>query len=130
MKRIFTRATDARALFSKSKETAGKRPLTLIIDGAQNYVRGVQARVLHEPQSSVSPCQGHQARRQVHDNKIERMNGEVRDRGKIMRGINKMDTPILKGTQIFHTYTKPQEDFRGGLPLKPQESKSGARTND
>jgi hypothetical protein len=105
MKRIFTRATDAGALFSKSKETAGKRPLTLIIEGAQNYVRGVQARVLHEPQSSVSPCQGHQARRQVHN--------------------NKMDTPILKGAQIFHNYIKPHGGLQGRTPAEAAGIKVG-----
>jgi hypothetical protein len=29
------------------------------------------------------------------------MNGEVRDREKTMRGLKKMDTPILKGLSII-----------------------------
>jgi len=32
-----------------------------------------------------------------HRVKIERMNGEVRDREKVMRGLQNMHTPILKG---------------------------------
>jgi transposase-like protein len=35
------------------------------------------------------------------NNKMERFNGEVRDREKTMRGLKKTDTPILAGYQIF-----------------------------
>jgi hypothetical protein len=38
------------------------------------------------------------------NNKIERFNGEVRDREKVMRGLKKKDTPILTGYQIFYNY--------------------------
>lgn len=36
------------------------------------------------------------------NNKMERLNGEIRDREKVMRGLKTKDTPILKGYQIFH----------------------------
>lgn len=36
-----------------------------------------------------------------------RMNGEVRDREKVMRGLKRIDTLILKGVQIYHNYIKP-----------------------
>jgi hypothetical protein len=44
---------------------------------------------------------------------MERMNGEVRDREKVMRGLKKVDTPILKGYQIFHNYIRPHEGLDG-----------------
>jgi hypothetical protein len=39
------------------------------------------------------------------NNKMERMNGEIRDRERVMRGLEKKDTPILTGYQLFHNYT-------------------------
>jgi len=33
----------------------------------------------------------------MNNKKMERFNGEVRDREKVMRGLKKKDTPILKG---------------------------------
>lgn len=33
-----------------------------------------------------------------------RLNGEVRDREKVMRGLKKSDTTILTGYQLFHNY--------------------------
>ena len=47
---------------------------------------------------------------------MERMNGEVRDREKVMRGLKKMDTPILKGLQIYHNFVRPHESLNGETP--------------
>jgi len=44
------------------------------------------------------------------------MNGEVRDREKVMRGLKRMDTPILKGVQIYHNYIRPHEGLKGATP--------------
>ena len=50
------------------------------------------------------------------NNKMERMNGEIRDREKTMRGLKKNDTPILSGYQIFHYYIRPHEGLEGKTP--------------
>ena len=47
---------------------------------------------------------------------MERLNGEVRDREKVMRGLKKTDTPILTGYQIFHNYVRPHEALDGKTP--------------
>lgn len=39
----------------------------------------------------------------MNNNKMERLNGEIRDREKVMRGLEKTDTPILKGIKSFTT---------------------------
>lgn len=46
-------------------------------------------------------------------NKVERMNGEIRDREKVTRSLKKMDTPILKSEQIFHNYLRPHQALKG-----------------
>jgi len=55
---------------------------------------------------------------QVHNNKMERFNGEVRDREKVMRGLKKKDTAILKGYQVFHNYIRPHEALKGKTPAE------------
>jgi hypothetical protein len=44
------------------------------------------------------------------------LNGKIRDREKVMRGLKKDDTPILKGYQIFHNYIRPHEGLNGKTP--------------
>ena len=55
---------------------------------------------------------------EVHNNKMERMNGEVRDREKVMRGLKNMDTPILKGYQLYHNFVRPHMALDGQTPAE------------
>jgi len=54
----------------------------------------------------------------MNNNKMERLNGEIRDREKTMRGLKKDDTPILKGYPIFHNYIRPHQGLNGKTPAK------------
>jgi putative transposase len=49
---------------------------------------------------------------------MERLNGEVRDREKVMRGLKKADTAILPGYQIYHNYMRPHEGLSGKTPAE------------
>jgi hypothetical protein len=49
---------------------------------------------------------------------MERMNGELRDRERVMRTLEKTATPILSGTQIFHNYIRPYEALKGKTPAE------------
>ena len=55
-------------------------------------------------------------RSEKNSNKMERFNGEVRDREKVIRGLKKDDTPILKGYQLFHNFIRPHEALDGKTP--------------
>jgi putative transposase len=49
---------------------------------------------------------------------MERLNGEVRDREKVTRGLKKADTAILPGYQIYHNYFRPHEALDGKTPAE------------
>jgi hypothetical protein len=44
------------------------------------------------------------------------MNGEIRDRERVMRTLEKPNTPILEGYQIFHNYIRPHEALNVTTP--------------
>ncbi len=53
------------------------------------------------------------------NNKMERMNGEIRDRREDHERIEKrLDTPILTGYQIYHNYMRPHEGLDGKTPAE------------
>jgi len=52
------------------------------------------------------------------NNKMERMNGEIRDGERVMRGLEKKDTPILTGYQLFHNYVRPHMALNGKTPAE------------
>jgi len=49
---------------------------------------------------------------------MERMNGEIRDRERVMRGLERKDSPILTGYQIFHNYVRPHMALKGKTPAE------------
>jgi putative transposase len=117
---------DVRPLFQHGKEAAGKKPDTLISDGAPNFHDAYKA----EYWSKVAPRTSHV--RHIHlqgdhnNNKMERMNGELRDREKVMRGIKKMDSPIFKGLQQYHNYFR-EHDTLGKTPAEAANIKIEGR---
>jgi hypothetical protein len=54
----------------------------------------------------------------AYNKKMERMNGEIRDRERVMRTLEKTDTPILAGMQIFHNYVRPHTALEGKSPAE------------
>jgi hypothetical protein len=49
---------------------------------------------------------------------MERLNGEVRDREKVMRGLKKINTSVLPGYQIYHNYFRPREGIGNVTPAE------------
>jgi hypothetical protein len=49
---------------------------------------------------------------------MERMNGEIRDRERVMRTLEKSDSPILKGMEIYHNYVRPHMALKGKTPAE------------
>ena len=49
---------------------------------------------------------------------MERMNGEIRDRERVMRTLEKPDSPILGSYQIYHNYVRPHMALKGKKPAE------------
>jgi putative transposase len=97
---------DITPLFKKGKEVAGTRPNTLISDGAPNFHTAFNRELYTNRWPRSRHIKNIRLQGDHNNNKMERMNGEIRDREKTMRGLKKVGTPILKGCQIFHNYIR------------------------
>jgi transposase-like protein len=112
-------AHDARQLFQAAKIVAGKKPNVLVTDGLRSYHEAWMKEFrTSKHDTSVVHISHITLTGEHHNNKMERMNGEIRDREKVMRGIKKSDTPILTGYQIFHNYIRPHEALDGKTPAE------------
>ena len=108
---------DARSLFHKSAEVAGKNPRLLITDGLHSYsVAAKKEYQTNHGHSGAVHVRDIAIDGVIHNNKMERMNGEFRDRERVMRGVKKADSPIFKGYQIYHNYVRPHEALGGRTP--------------
>ena len=109
---------DVTPMFKESKEVAQKLPKTFISDGANNFHEAYRTEFSHPYGEVPSPVHIRHIRLagDMNNNKMERQNGEVRDREKTMRGLKNPDSPILKGYQIFHNYIREHEGLDGRTP--------------
>jgi putative transposase len=111
---------DITPVFSKGKEVAGTRPNTLISDDPNFYT--AFNRELYTNKWPRSRHINH-IRLQVdhNNNKMEKMNGEIRDSEKTMRGLKKVDNFILTDYQIYHNYMRSHESLTVKHQLKDVE---------
>ncbi len=112
-------SADIRPLFKQAKRIADKNPKTLITDGAPNFHEAFKDEFWTQKVASrPEHIQDIRFDGTVHNNKMERMNGEIRDRERVMRTLEKSNTPILAGIQIFHNYIKPHQGLKGKTPAE------------
>ncbi len=110
---------DLRPLFQKGKRIAEKNPKTLITDGAPNFHEAFNDEFWTQRlETRPEHIRDIRMNGEVHNNKMERMNGELRDRERVMRTLEKSDTPILSGMQIFHNYIRPHMALNGKTPAE------------
>ena len=110
---------DAQHLFQRAKKVTEKKPQILITDGLRSYhnawlkefrTNRLEDSTVHIRHITLAGTH--------HNNKMERLNGEIRDREKVFRGLKKSDTPILTGYQIYHNYIRPHEGLDGKTPAE------------
>jgi hypothetical protein len=99
-----------RPLFQLAKAIAGKTPRTLVSDGAANFHEAYlkEFRTL-KVESRTEHIRHIRLAGNYNNNRMERMNGEIRGREKVMRGLERKDSPILTGYQLFYNYIRPRK---------------------
>ena len=109
---------DARSIFRLAKEATGTKPKTLITDGLPAYHDAYNKEFYTNYKPRTEHINAIKLQGDMNNNKMERMNGEVRDREKVMRGLKKKDTPILKGYKLFHNFIREHEALNGKIQPK------------
>ena len=110
--------SNIRPLFARAKEIAHKRPNTMITDGAPNFADTFKKEFFTISNPRTRHISHIRLQGDHNNNKMERMNGEVRDREKVMRGLKRTDTAVLTGYQLYHNYSRPHEALNGKTPAE------------
>jgi putative transposase len=113
-----TYTSNIQPLFSRAKEIADKRPNTVITDGEPNFHDAFNKEFFTLSGPRTRHISHIRLQGDHNNNKMERLNGEVRDREKVMRGLKIPDTEILSGYQIYHNYFRPHMALNGKTPAE------------
>jgi transposase-like protein len=108
---------DVRPLLELGKAVAGKKPKTFITDGAANFHEAYMQEFWSKDLDNRTEHIRHiRLAGDRNNNRMERFNGELRQREKVMRSLKRPDTPVLSGYQIYHNYIRPHEALNGKTP--------------
>jgi hypothetical protein len=106
-------------MFREAERQAGKRPKVLISDGAPNFGMANRKEWYSKfKDRNTTHVADIRLGGEVHNNKMERQNGEWRDREKVMRGLKREDSPVLAGMQIYHNFIRPNMGLNGRTPAE------------
>jgi transposase-like protein len=110
---------DVHDLFKEGRRVAGKAPFRIITDGAPNFGAGIAAEFYREKKAlALVHDRDIRFNGQIHNNKMERLNGEIRDREKVVRGVKKSASPLIEGYQIYHNFVRPHMALNGKTPAE------------
>lgn len=117
---------DVRGLFQEATRIMERKPKTLITDGAYNYKTAYYKEYwTREVKNRPKHIRHIRFNGDNNNNKMERLNGEVRDREKVMRGLKTKKTPLLKGYQVYHNYFRQHQGLAGRTPAEACNIKIG-----
>jgi transposase-like protein len=117
------RIRDCRKLLTEAKETAQREPAFMITDGCHSYNRSlskVMPQTNHVQLKSITD-------KRVNNNNVERLNGIIRDRLKVMRGMHSKESSELMMTAYrnYYNFIRPHS----AIGMTPAE-KSGIVSED
>lgn len=110
-----TRTTrDAETLFRKAKSRAAHPPTTIVTDGLKSYQDGIERVFGGDTKHVVS--QG--IRHEINNNMSERLQGTIRERTKVMRGMETERTAklLIDGFRLHYNHIKPHSGIGNETP--------------
>ena len=105
---------NADSLLELTKRQAGKSPRIFITDGLPAYMKSSK-KVFGKNTNHIRHIH---LKGDMNNNKMERLNGEIRDREKVFRGLKKMDTSIIDGMRVYYNFTKKHGALKGRTPAQ------------
>ena len=108
---------NADTLLKSTKERTGCSPAHFVTDGLPAYDKSSR-RVFGAKTNHIKHIHIAGKRDRDNNNKMERLNGEIRDREKVFRGLKKFDTAIIPGMKAYYNYTKKHGSLGGRTPAE------------
>jgi transposase-like protein len=111
---------DARAVFQEAKKIAPKKALAIVHDGLPSYDRGFQKEFYTHTNPRTMNIRSVSVRHEGLNSKVERLNGSVRDREVVMRGMDSKESAqtLLEGMRIYHNYVRKHQALDGRTPAE------------
>jgi transposase-like protein len=111
---------DARNVLAQASSSANMRPMAIVTDGLRAY----QDAISKEFYTMKAPRTEHvripNIRDRSNNNMVERLHGTIRQRNKVMRGLDEESTTqtMMDGIRIYYNFIKPHMALNGKTPAE------------
>jgi len=111
---------DARRVFQKAKETAQQDPEFIVSDGLPAYIKAFKKGFFTLKKPMVQHIRKPRFTDLTNNNIVERLNGTVREREKVMRGMKSDDTAedLMNGFRTYYNLIRPHQSLDGQTPAE------------
>jgi transposase-like protein len=96
------------------KNAHGNLPNAINTDAHGSYIEAVSKTLLNI--DHIAKCEVNKPH--ANNNRIERLNGTLRERVKVQRGWKSYDTSIAEGKRIHYNFVKPHMALQGETPAQ------------
>lgn len=111
---------DARNVLAEARNIAKVRPLAVVTDGLHAYERAIRKEFRTMKKPRTEHIRVPNIRNRSNNNMVERLNGTVRERNKVMRGLKDKETAstIMDGQRIYYNFIRPHQALNGKTPAQ------------
>jgi transposase-like protein len=100
------------------KNAHGQTPETLHSDAHKSYAVGIRPAFDGSGKTPEHVANCGVKKRHANNNRIERLNGTVRERVKVQRGWKSYQTPLAEGQRIQYNFVRPHMALEGKTPAQ------------
>jgi len=105
-----------RAMREAMKNANGSEPEAILTDGLKSYRDAIKMLPMANPPKHVERVGIKKPH--ANNNRVERLNGTLRERIKVQRGWKSMETPLAEGQRIAYNFVKPHMALDGQTPAQ------------
>lgn len=111
---------DARRVFQKAKQTAQRDPKFVVSDGLPAYIKAFKKEFYTLKKPRVQHIRKPRFTDLTNNNIVERLNGTVREREKVMRGMKGANTAeeLMNGFRTYYNFVRPHMSLDGKTPAE------------
>ena len=99
-------------LLEQTKTKIRKAPAHFVTDGLLAYMNSSK-KIFGKKTNHIRYICLAGKRDRDNNNKMERLNGDIRDREKIVGGLKRFDTPLIDGLKAYYNFTKKHRSLKG-----------------
>jgi transposase-like protein len=124
-------STDARKPFAKAKSIAKRKPEIMVTDGLHSYIEAFKKEFWTLRNPRTKHIRKPRFIDRTNNNIVERMQGSIREREKVMRGIKSEKTAktMIEGYRAYYNFIRPHQALNGKTPAQQANIELKLRKN-